>query len=83
MISSDRLDFLNPRFLVEREGFSQSSQLSVNQTINPPGTSNITLNPLKVKHFQGIVFYRDRFGDHLKIREYAPIIDYFFGFSLQ
>lgn len=39
MISSDRLDFLNPRFLVERERFSQSLQLSVNQTINSPGTS--------------------------------------------
>lgn len=83
MISCDRLNFLNPCCLLDRKEINQSSQLSVNQTINPPGTSNITLNPLKVKHFQGIVFYRDRFGDHLKIREYAPIIDYFFGFSLQ
>lgn len=39
MISRDRLNFLNPRFLVEREIFSQSLQLPVNQTINPPGTS--------------------------------------------
>ena len=39
MISGDRLDFLNPCFLVERERFSQSLQLSVNQTINSPGTS--------------------------------------------
>lgn len=38
-----------------------------------PGTSTITLKPLKVKHFQGLVFYGDRFGDHLKIREYFPI----------
>ena len=34
---------------------------------NPPGTSTITLKPLKVKHFQGFVFYGDRFGDYLKI----------------
>jgi hypothetical protein len=39
MISYDRLDFLNPRFLVERERFSQPSQPSINQTIDPPGTS--------------------------------------------
>jgi hypothetical protein len=39
MISSGRLDFLNPRFLVEREIFSQSAQLSINQIINPPETS--------------------------------------------
>lgn len=44
MISSDRLDFLNPRFWVEREKFSQSLQLSVNQTINSPGTS---INPFR------------------------------------
>lgn len=73
MISSDKLDFLIPCFLVERERFSQSSQLSVNQTIDSPGTSTITLKPLKVKHFRGLIFYGDRFGDHLKIREYFPI----------
>lgn len=38
-----------------------------------PGTSTITLKPLKVKHFRGLIFYGDRFGDHLKIREYFPI----------
>jgi hypothetical protein len=41
--------------------------------IIPPGTSTITLKPLKVKHFRGLIFYGDRFGDHLKIREYFPI----------
>lgn len=65
MISSDRLDFLNPRFLVERERFSQSLQLSVNQTINSPGTSSNTLNSLKVKYFQGISFLGDHSGDQL------------------
>lgn len=39
MISSDRLDFLDSCFLIERERFSQSIQLSVNQLINSPGTS--------------------------------------------
>ncbi len=39
MVSRDKLDFLNPCFLVEREVFSQSLQLSVNQTIDSPGTS--------------------------------------------
>ncbi len=28
---------------------------------------NITLKPLKVNYFQGLIFYGDRFGDHLKI----------------
>lgn len=39
MKSSDRLNFLKPRFLVERERFSQPPQLSVNQIIDSPGTS--------------------------------------------
>ena len=56
MISSDRLDFLNPRFSVEREVFSQSSQLSVNQTINPPGTSREALNSLVINSFGASLF---------------------------
>ena len=32
---------------------------------NPPGTSSNTLNSLKVKHFQGLIFYGDRFGGPL------------------
>ena len=39
MISSDRLNFQIPFFMLEREVFSQSLQISVNQTINSPGTS--------------------------------------------
>lgn len=54
MISSDRLDFLNPRFLVERERFSQSLQLSVNQTINPPGTSK---TPEYLFEYSGVFFF--------------------------
>lgn len=42
MINSDRLDFLNPRFCVEGEIFSQSSQLSINQIINSPGISSMS-----------------------------------------
>ena len=52
MISSDRLDFLNPRFLVERERFSQSLQLSVNQTINSPGTSEESLEVVCNERFE-------------------------------
>lgn len=58
MISSDRLDFLNPRFLVERERFSQSLQLSVNQTINSPGTSKKPLKLLIIRRFGGFSFER-------------------------
>lgn len=31
--------------------------LNCSAFIIPPGTSNITLKPLKVKYFQGLIFY--------------------------
>lgn len=65
MISNDKSNFLNTCFLVERERFSQSPQLSVNQIIDSPGTSSNTLNSLKVKYFQGISFLGDHSGDQL------------------
>ncbi len=39
MISNDRLDFLNSCFLLDIKGINQSLQSSVNQIINPLGTS--------------------------------------------
>jgi hypothetical protein len=61
---------LNPVIIVAR---NSDKFLNVSTRDSAPGTSTITLKPLKVKHFQGLVFYGDRFGDHLKIREYFPI----------
>jgi hypothetical protein len=58
MISRDRLNFLNPRFLVEREIFSQSLQLPVNQTINPPGTSSKAPKLLIIKGFGVLLLWR-------------------------
>ena len=56
MVSRDKLDFLNLCFLVEREGFSQSLQLSVNQTIDSPGTSEESLEVVCNERFEVFLF---------------------------